>query len=272
MIVEMVDWKDQTLSQNIDQILTVVENNGYLVSGNNQVLVSSVFTERANDQYIESLNGQINEWAVSAKNNHTNIALTFQNGSMSDLKAANDEGMSFGRYIQKKFTEDEREVSPSEDEKINETIDDTMNKEEPEPNNEIDQNKLKEDTLDEESLPVEEENDDKGKEEIQPNTENKPSDNETRPEENVKIENDDTEKDVEENKEKKEEENVTPSPNVNAQFGQERKRENELKNQQKKEDKKEEKEAKTDKKEDKKENHDEKKEDKDKKGDSENED
>ncbi|TDL35239.1 anti-sigma factor domain-containing protein [Jeotgalibacillus sp. S-D1] len=101
-IVDDILWEEQTLSETIDQIISISDQEGYLNEGDPAILISSVFTDNADDAYIEDLNESIVMLAGKAENSFPKANIVLQEGSMEDYNNAEEQGVSFGRLIQEK--------------------------------------------------------------------------------------------------------------------------------------------------------------------------
>lgn len=114
-IVDDILWEEQTLIESIDQIIAISEQKGYLNEGNPPILISSVFTEYADEDYIKGLTKSIDEIAGQAENSYPKANIVLQEGSMEDYNDAEEQGVSFGRLIQDKSSQKIEEKSSIKD-------------------------------------------------------------------------------------------------------------------------------------------------------------
>ncbi|PEZ81589.1 anti-sigma factor domain-containing protein [Bacillus sp. AFS017274] len=121
VIDHLKDWKGKNIKTVTNRIVETTKQLGYL-KGNKQIVVSTTLLEK-NKELDKNLKEEIKE--ISKQDNVSDTRMKVIQATKSDRKQAREQGISTGRYLEKKLNKDKgkvkvnkREPAPAPDKKI----------------------------------------------------------------------------------------------------------------------------------------------------------
>ncbi|MGE6609239.1 anti-sigma factor domain-containing protein [Peribacillus sp. NPDC076916] len=125
VIDHLKDWKGKNIKTVTNRIVETTKQLGYM-KGNKQIVVSTTLLEK-NKELDKHLKKEIKE--ISEQDNVSDTRMKVIQATKSDRKQAREQGISTGRYLEKKLNEDKgkvkvnkRESAPAPDKKIEEKV------------------------------------------------------------------------------------------------------------------------------------------------------
>ncbi|MFE4140329.1 anti-sigma factor domain-containing protein [Peribacillus sp. YIM B13472] len=125
VIDHLKDWKGKNIKTVTNRIVETTKQLGYL-KGNKQIVVSTTLLEK-NKELDKNLKEKIKE--ISEQDNVSDTRMKVIQATKSDRKQAREQGISTGRYLEKKLNEDKgkikvnkREPAPAPDKKVEEKV------------------------------------------------------------------------------------------------------------------------------------------------------
>lgn len=125
VIGQLKAWKGKDMKTVTNRIVETTKQLGYL-KGNKQIVVSTTLLEKDKD-LDKNLKEEIKE--ISEKDNVSNTKMKVIQATKSDRKQAREQGISTGKYLEKKLNEDKdkvkvnkREPAPAPDKKVEERV------------------------------------------------------------------------------------------------------------------------------------------------------
>ncbi|WHY98938.1 anti-sigma factor domain-containing protein [Peribacillus simplex] len=125
VIDHLKDWKGKNIKTVTNRIVETTKQLGYL-KGNKQIVVSTTLLEK-NKKLDNNLKEEIKE--ISEQDNVSDTSMKVIQATKSDRKQARKQGISTGRYLEKKLNEDKgkvkvnkREPAPAPDKKVEEKV------------------------------------------------------------------------------------------------------------------------------------------------------
>ncbi|WHY58005.1 anti-sigma factor domain-containing protein [Peribacillus simplex] len=125
VIDHLKDWKGKNIRTVTNRIVETTKQLGYL-KGNKQIVVSTTLLEK-NKELDKNLKEEIKE--ISEQDNVSDTRMKVLQATKSDRKQARKQGISTGRYLDKKLNEDKgkvkvnkREPAPAPDKKVEEKV------------------------------------------------------------------------------------------------------------------------------------------------------
>ncbi|WP_349729572.1 anti-sigma factor domain-containing protein [Peribacillus frigoritolerans] len=125
VIDHLKDWKGKNIKTVTNRIVETTKQLGYM-KGNKQIVVSTTLLEK-NKELDKHLKKEIKE--ISEQDNVSDTRMKVIQATKSDRKQAREQGISTGRYLEKKLNEDKgkvkvnkRESAPPPDKKIEEKV------------------------------------------------------------------------------------------------------------------------------------------------------
>ncbi|MFJ9384786.1 anti-sigma factor domain-containing protein [Peribacillus sp. NPDC101481] len=123
VIGQLKDWKGKDIKTVTNRIVETTKQLGYL-KGNKQIVVSTTLLEK-DKELDKNLKEEIKE--ISEQDNVSNTKMKVIQATKSDRKQAREQGISTGKYLEKKLNEDKdkdkvkvnkREPAPAPDKKV----------------------------------------------------------------------------------------------------------------------------------------------------------
>ncbi|MCK1984152.1 MULTISPECIES: anti-sigma factor domain-containing protein [Peribacillus] len=125
VIGQLKDWKGKDIKTVTNRIVETTKQLGYL-KGNKQIVVSTTLLEK-DKELDKNLKEEIKE--ISEQDNVSNTKMKVIQATKSDRKQAREQGISTGKYLEKKLNEDKdkikvnkREPAPAPDKKVEEKV------------------------------------------------------------------------------------------------------------------------------------------------------
>ncbi|MGE6716079.1 anti-sigma-I factor RsgI family protein [Peribacillus frigoritolerans] len=125
VIGQLKDWKGKDIKAVTNRIVETTKRLGYL-KGNKQIVVSTTLMEK-NKELDKNLKGEIKE--ISEQDNVSKTKMKVIQATKSDRKQAREQGISTGKYLEKKLNEDKdkikvnkREPAPASVKKVEENV------------------------------------------------------------------------------------------------------------------------------------------------------
>ncbi|MBL3645824.1 anti-sigma factor domain-containing protein [Bacillus sp. RHFB] len=125
VIGQLKDWKGKDIKAVTNRIVETTKQLGYL-KGNKQIVVSTTLMEK-NKELDKNLKEEIKE--ISEQDNVSNTKMKVIQATKSDRKQAREQGISTGKYLEKKLNEDKdkikvnkREPAPAPIKKVEENV------------------------------------------------------------------------------------------------------------------------------------------------------
>ncbi len=125
VIGQLKDWKGKDIKTVTNRIVETTKQLGYL-KGNKQIVVSTTLLEK-NKELDKNLKEEIKE--ISEQDNVSKTKMKVIQATKSDRKQAREQGISTGKYLEKKLNEDKekvkvnkREPAPAPDKKVEEKV------------------------------------------------------------------------------------------------------------------------------------------------------
>ncbi|MFJ8068983.1 anti-sigma factor domain-containing protein [Peribacillus sp. NPDC096447] len=125
VIGQLKDWKGKDIKTITNRIIETTKQLGYL-KGNKQIVVSTTLLEK-DKELDKNLKEEIKE--ISEQDNVSNTKMKVIQATKSDRKQAREQGISTGKYLEKKLNEDKdkvkvnkREPAPAPDKKVEEKV------------------------------------------------------------------------------------------------------------------------------------------------------
>ncbi len=125
VIGQLKDWKGKDIKTVTKRIVETTKQLGYL-KGNKQIVVSTTLMEK-NNELDKNLKEEIKE--ISEQDNVSNTKMKVIQATKSDRKQARKQGISTGKYLEKKLNEDKdkvkvnkREPAPEPVKKVEENV------------------------------------------------------------------------------------------------------------------------------------------------------
>ncbi|MGE7903924.1 anti-sigma-I factor RsgI family protein [Peribacillus sp. NPDC094092] len=125
VIDHLKDWKGKNIKTVTSRIVETTKQLGYL-KGNKQIVVSTTLLEK-NKELDKNLKEEIKE--ISEQDNVSDTRMKVIQATKSDWKHAREQGISTGKYLEKKLNEDKgkvkvnkREPAPAPDKKVVEKV------------------------------------------------------------------------------------------------------------------------------------------------------
>ncbi|TDL89845.1 anti-sigma factor domain-containing protein [Vibrio vulnificus] len=125
VIGQLKDWKGKDIKAVTNRIVETTKQLGYL-KGNKQIVVSTTLMEK-NKELDKNLKEEIKE--ISDQDNISKTKMKVIQATKSDRKQAREQGISTGRYLEKKLNEDKdkikvnkREPAPAPVKKVEENV------------------------------------------------------------------------------------------------------------------------------------------------------
>ncbi|MCT4476631.1 anti-sigma factor domain-containing protein [Peribacillus frigoritolerans] len=123
VIGQLKDWKGKDIKTVTNRVVETTKQLGYL-KGNKQIVVSTTLLEK-DKELDKNLKEEIKE--ISEQDNVSNTKMKVIQATKSDRKQAREQGISTGKYLEKKLNEDKdkdkvkvnkREPAPAPDKKV----------------------------------------------------------------------------------------------------------------------------------------------------------
>jgi hypothetical protein len=125
VIGQLKDWKGKDIKAVTNRIVETTKQLGYL-KGNKQIVVSTTLMEK-NKELDKNLKAEIKE--ISEQDNVSKTKMKVIQATKSDRKHAREQGISTGKYLEKKLNEDKdkikvnkREPAPAPVKKVEENV------------------------------------------------------------------------------------------------------------------------------------------------------
>ncbi|MGW6664613.1 MULTISPECIES: anti-sigma-I factor RsgI family protein [Peribacillus] len=125
VIGQLKDWKGKDIKTVTNRIVETTKQLGYL-KGNKQIVVSTTLLEK-DKELDKNLKEEIKE--ISEQDNVSNTKMKVIQATKSDRKQAREQGISTGKYLEKKLNEDKdkvkvnkREPAPAPDKKVEDKV------------------------------------------------------------------------------------------------------------------------------------------------------
>ncbi|WP_336862754.1 anti-sigma factor domain-containing protein [Peribacillus frigoritolerans] len=125
VIGQLKDWKGKDIKAVTNRIVETTKRLGYL-KGNKQIVVSTTLMEK-NKELDKNLKEEIKE--ISEQDNVSKTKMKVIQATKSDRKQAREQGISTGKYLEKKLNEDKdkikvnkREPAPASVKKVEENV------------------------------------------------------------------------------------------------------------------------------------------------------
>ncbi|TVX80789.1 anti-sigma factor domain-containing protein [Peribacillus simplex] len=125
VISQLRDWEGKDIKIVTNRIVETTKQLGYL-KGNKQIVVSTTLLKK-NKELDKNLKEDIKE--ISEQDNVSNTRMKVIQATKSDRKQAREQGISTGKYLEKKLNEDKekvkvnkREPAPAPDKKVAEKV------------------------------------------------------------------------------------------------------------------------------------------------------
>ncbi|MFJ7508215.1 anti-sigma factor domain-containing protein [Peribacillus simplex] len=125
VIGQLRDWEGKDIKIVTNRIVETTKQLGYL-KGNKQIVVSTTLLKK-NKELDKNLKEEIKE--ISKQDNVSNTKMKVIQATKSDRKQAREQGISTGKYLEKKLNEDKekvkvnkREPAPAPDKKVEEKV------------------------------------------------------------------------------------------------------------------------------------------------------
>ncbi|MCZ0872418.1 anti-sigma factor domain-containing protein [Peribacillus sp. AS_2] len=125
VIGQLKDWKGKDIKAVTNRIVETTKQLGYL-KGNKQIVVSTTLMEK-NKELDKNLKAEIKE--ISEQDNVSKTKMKVIQATKSDRKQAREQGISTGKYLEKKLNEDKdkikvnkREPAPAPVKKVEENV------------------------------------------------------------------------------------------------------------------------------------------------------
>lgn len=125
VIGQLKDWKGKDIKAVTNRIVETTKQLGYL-KGNKQIVVSTTLMEK-NKELDKNLKEEIKE--ISEQDNVSKTKMKVIQATKSDRKQAREQGISTGKYLEKKLNEDKdkikvnkREPAPAPVKKVEENV------------------------------------------------------------------------------------------------------------------------------------------------------
>ncbi len=125
VIGQLKDWKGKDIKAVTNRIVETTKRFGYL-KGNKQIVVSTTLMEK-NKELDKNLKEEIKE--ISEQDNVSKTKMKVIQATKSDRKQAREQGISTGKYLEKKLNEDKdkikvnkREPAPASVKKVEENV------------------------------------------------------------------------------------------------------------------------------------------------------
>ncbi|MDO7486575.1 hypothetical protein Q5O89_13545 [Peribacillus frigoritolerans] len=106
VIGQLKDWKGKDIKTVTNRIVETTEQLGYL-KGNKQIVVSTTLKEK-NKELDKNLKEEIKE--ISKQDNVSETRMKVIRATKGDRKEAREQGISTGKYLEKKLNEDKEKV------------------------------------------------------------------------------------------------------------------------------------------------------------------
>ncbi|GAA1377722.1 anti-sigma factor domain-containing protein [Peribacillus frigoritolerans] len=126
VIGQLKDWKGKDIKAVTNRIVETTKQLGYLKGNNKQIVVSTTLMEK-NNELDKNLKEEIKE--ISEQDNVSKTKMKVIQATKSDRKHAREQGISTGKYLEKKLNEDKdkikvnkREPAPAPVKKVEETV------------------------------------------------------------------------------------------------------------------------------------------------------
>ncbi|WP_227395708.1 anti-sigma factor domain-containing protein [Jeotgalibacillus aurantiacus] len=92
----------ESIQEAMSEIIAVSGEAGFINENNETVTISAVYTNESSTNFQKVLRERLDEWSVQENKVNNTASISIQEGAVSDLAAAKNQGISFGKLITQK--------------------------------------------------------------------------------------------------------------------------------------------------------------------------